>query len=65
VYKRQIPSKAQFDQQLTDNQIDLMMQSKYLLIRVLVLNAEINDHITKYQLKSQLGLRAQIKKVYE
>ncbi len=64
-----IPSKKQVDIMLTDNQIDDLMTSPRLIIRTVVRNMyiteEIKNNVSQYRFMTQLGVQAQIVKVYE
>ena len=64
-----IPSKKQIDIELTDKQIDDLMTSPRLIIRTVVRNMyiteEIKNNFSQYRFMTQLGVQAQIVKVYE
>jgi len=64
-----IPSKKQVDIELTDDQIDDLMTSPRLVIRTVVRNMyiteEIKNNFSQYRFMTQLGMQAQIVKVYE
>ncbi len=67
--KVSIPSKKRVDIEMTPSQIDDLMTSNRLIIRTVVRNMYITDEVksnlTQYRFISQLGIQAQIVKVYE